>query len=431
MRVIQLILSQGLVNPVQIIHYLICMSTDSEQRVSHTADKELQDIEKKYPGFIHMKLMEGIRLSYQLQHVLPRQQADGPLRGFRVKEGEIPSALNGFLYSCLRTTKASRRSILMMLLKQFDETSHNDLATMLYLADNLAYIPYTVIDEPLFLIHHIDIMVSVVGAGILQVVKESLQLPSDYEVIFNQETQRNEYHYDEDLDDDPNSVMARLPLDMKVFVDNINTAQGCILLLVLREHLKDFYGFNEVKIEAYSPSESQKIYERPVNRKPNAKFNPKATVEILKLGDINPHNLDEDAKKDLIQKYLTFKELMNKIEKDEEEYDEDGNAIAQGPRFNAKEVQNFGMPSNRVNPTMGMQNGNYPQPSEALPAGMKPLNIRMTNIDLSSLPTNISLPDNMPSVRHHQPRHQPAQHSHSSSSHTVEPVPDSGKRAGL
>lgn len=426
MRVIQLILSQGLVNPVQIIHYLICMSTDSEQRVSHTADKELQDIEKKYPGFIHMKLMEGIRLSYQLQHVLPRQQ-DGPLRGFRVKEGEIPSALNGFLYSCLRTTKASRRSILMMLLKQFDETSHNDLATMLYLADNLAYIPYTVVDEPLFLIHHIDIMVSVVGAGILQVVKESLQLPVEYEVFFNPETQRNEYHYDEDLDDDPNSVMARLPLDMTVFVDNINTAQGCILLLVLREHLKDFYGFNEARIEGYSPSESQKIYEKNVNRKPNAKFNPKATVEILKLGDINPHNLDEDAKKDLIQKYLTFKELMNKIEKDEEEVDEDGNVIAQGPRFNAKEVQNFGMPSTRAAPSMMMQNGHYPHthPSQSLPPGVKPLNIRMTNIDLSSLPNNISLPDNMPGVRA-PPPHQPAHNSHSSSSRTADSVPEAG-----
>ena len=34
---------------------------------------------------------------------------------------------------------------------------------MLYLADNLAYIPYTVIDEPLFLIHKIDLMVSVIG----------------------------------------------------------------------------------------------------------------------------------------------------------------------------------------------------------------------------------------------------------------------------
>merc|ERR1719384_943963 len=316
LRVIQLILSQGLVHPVQIVPYLICMSTDSEQRVSHTADKELQDIEKKYPGFIHMKLMEGIRLSYQLQHVLPRQQADGPLRGFRVKEGEIPSALNGFLYSCLRTTKASRRSILMMLLKQFDETSHNDLATMLYLADNLAYIPYTVIDEPLFLIHHIDIMVSVVGAGILQAIKEMLILPPNCEVKMNPETFREEYHYDEDLDDDPASVLSRLPYDMRGFVDNINTGQGCILLLVLREHLKDFYGLNESKIEAYSPSESQKIYEKSVTRKGNAKFNPKATVEILKLGDIDPSHMDEDAKKDLIKKYLTFKELMNKIEKD-------------------------------------------------------------------------------------------------------------------
>ena len=57
----------------------------------------------------------------------------------------------------------------MNLLKQFDDTSRNSLPMMLYLADNLAYIPYTVIDEPLFLIHHIDIMVSVIGCNILQV----------------------------------------------------------------------------------------------------------------------------------------------------------------------------------------------------------------------------------------------------------------------
>ena len=90
-----------------------------------------------------------------------------------------------FLYSCLRryssvlvfnqkltppflSTKSQRRAILMNLLKQFDDTSRNSLPMMLYLADNLAYIPYTVVDEPLFLIHHIDIMVSVIGAGILQ-----------------------------------------------------------------------------------------------------------------------------------------------------------------------------------------------------------------------------------------------------------------------
>ena len=70
----------------------------------------------------------------------------------------------------LPSTKSQRRAILMNLLKQFDDTSRNSLPMMLYLADNLAYIPYTVIDEPLFLIHHIDIMVSVIGCNILQVI---------------------------------------------------------------------------------------------------------------------------------------------------------------------------------------------------------------------------------------------------------------------
>ena len=42
LKVIQLILAQGLVHPVQIVPYLICMSTDSQTAVSHTADRELQ-----------------------------------------------------------------------------------------------------------------------------------------------------------------------------------------------------------------------------------------------------------------------------------------------------------------------------------------------------------------------------------------------------
>ena len=80
----------------------------------------------------------------------------------------------------------------MNLLKQFDDTARTSLNMMLYLADTLAYIPYTVIDEPLFLIHHIDIMVSVIGSNILQSIKESLQLPVEYEVKVNPETRLEE-----------------------------------------------------------------------------------------------------------------------------------------------------------------------------------------------------------------------------------------------
>lgn len=115
------------------------------------------------------------------------------------------------------------------------------------------------------------------------------------------------------------------PYTYPIFLLNL----GCILLLILREHLKEFYGFNEVKITAYNPSEAQKIYERAVNRRGNARFNPKATVEILKQKEVDVTAMDDEGRLDLVKKYLGFKELMNKIEKDEDEYDEEGNIIPQ------------------------------------------------------------------------------------------------------
>jgi len=405
LKVIQLILGQGLVHPVQIVPYLICMSTDSEQRVSHTADRELQEIEKKYPGFIHMKLMQGIRLSYQLQKVLCGESV---LRGFREKEGELPSALNGFLYSCLRSTKQQRRAILGHLLKQFDDTLDTSLSTMLYLADNLAYIPYTVVDEPLYLIHHIDLMVSVIGTNILHTIKETLKLPEHYEIIKNPETGKEEVTYDEDLDDDEDSVFSRLPDDLIPLQKSLTVSQGILLLLVLREHLKELYAINEAKIAGYSPSESQKIYERAVNRKGNAKFKPKATVEILKHPTVPANDLDQEGKMMLIRKYLGFKELMNRIEKDDDEYDEDGNLIVQESLLNAKELQSMGMPVHSSG--MPMQNmgtrhtrqtngdaasSNLPPPElppgiQGRPESFNPV-IRIQNIPMASLPSS-SLP---------------------------------------
>ena len=68
-----------------------------------------------------MKLLQGIKLSYTLQKILQQGQRNKVVRGSRSKDGELPSALNGFLYSILKNTKAQRRGILTSLLKQFEE----------------------------------------------------------------------------------------------------------------------------------------------------------------------------------------------------------------------------------------------------------------------------------------------------------------------
>ena len=72
-----------------------------------------------------MKLLHGIKLSFKLQEILQSVQSVHSnktiVRGSRNKDGELPTALNGFLYSILKNTKAQRRGILTSLLKQFEE----------------------------------------------------------------------------------------------------------------------------------------------------------------------------------------------------------------------------------------------------------------------------------------------------------------------
>ncbi|XP_028045102.1 LOW QUALITY PROTEIN: nipped-B-like protein B [Monomorium pharaonis] len=372
LKVIQLILAQGLVHPVQIVPYLICMSTDCEKAVSHSADKQLQDIEKKYPGFIHMKSQFGIKLSYRLQEIL---QNDITVRGMRAKDGEFPGALNGFLYTILRNTKQQRRAIVLSFLKHFDETAKTSLSQMLYLADNLAYFTYQVQDEPLFIIHHIDIIISMSGTNLVQSFKEAL-LPKEGSSKhisgqlmaqpmaqpmaqlmgqpigqpmghpmeqsmghpMGQQTEQTTVmgpdgqpksgqlsvlEDEEDDEEDEESLLTRLPSDTTLLREYITASQGFLLLLTLRQHLKDLYGFSDAKIGQYSPSEAAKVYEKAVNRKNNLLFEPKATLQRLREGMTNvSQELDTNGRKKLVKEYLDFKQLMLKF--DPEEPDDDG-----------------------------------------------------------------------------------------------------------
>ena len=56
----------------------------------------------------------------------------------------------------------------------FDDSTlqHTSLAHKLYICDNLAYFPYQLYDEPLYLIHQIDIVISITGINLLQTFKE-------------------------------------------------------------------------------------------------------------------------------------------------------------------------------------------------------------------------------------------------------------------
>ena len=67
------------------------------------------------------------------------------------------------------------------------------------------------------------------------------------EARLNPETGMTELVYveEEDDDEDEEVLLGRVPVDTTVLQECITASQGCLLLLVLKQHLKDLYGISD------------------------------------------------------------------------------------------------------------------------------------------------------------------------------------------
>lgn len=328
------ILNQGLIYPIECVPYLIAMTTDIEKKIQVKSLTHLSNLQKAHPGFIHSKSIGGLNMSYRLQKIIqatekssssPSSSANNDseviVRGISDTNNEILS-LNHHLYTLLRTQRSYRRAFIQQLLKMFDDTSsyHASLGHLLYICDNLAYFPYQLIDEPLYLIHQIDMIISITGVNILNIFKENLikKKPKDgsgengvqqevkkisenddedtnkkcldmdmshicpdeelddeegedgiknqknnkndlidaYDNIDNDETQLNKIQnnskklnvYDDDEEETIESIVKNLPVDLKLFKDCMLSAQGCCLLLILKQFLKEVYSITDAYV---------------------------------------------------------------------------------------------------------------------------------------------------------------------------------------
>uniref|UniRef100_A0A0X3NT48 Nipped-B protein n=1 Tax=Schistocephalus solidus TaxID=70667 RepID=A0A0X3NT48_SCHSO len=276
----------------------------------------------------------------------------GAIRGSRNVDSDIPSALNSQLYSMLRGNRGQRRSFLNGLLALFDDSQRLSLARLVYVADNLAFFPYQCQEEPLFVIHHIDLTVSMNGSTLLQSVREALfpefkaaleaamaaqraaeaestaaavpGISDDHPAIQqqNQQTTASEgrqtraesaaatpskqslfkltasassssvlnvgreatssfnssitsLYVDEENED---AMVTRLvssgPAGFAAVRNAVHASRACLLLLNLKQYLKDVYGMTDSKVQKYSPTDSSKLWEKQLTRRSGVRFVP-------------------------------------------------------------------------------------------------------------------------------------------------------------
>ena len=204
----------------------------------------------------------------------------------------------------------TRRGLITQLLKMFDNdisTATLTLEEQLYVADNLAYFPYQVQDEPLFLVEQIDLAISVSGSTQLQQFRDLLKQHLDY--------------VDDDEGIDTNKLENKLYSASETGLTELNqclrSSKSTMLLLLLKAYLKDVYYLNDTKIIEYDNTESSKVTDRPITtRKINVKFEPKIILDTIKP----MYNSDNSQKcKQFIKEFADFKRYLLAFDADIED----------------------------------------------------------------------------------------------------------------
>jgi len=350
-NLIHIIHNGGIVHPLQLVPYLIAMSSDDDQIIRARADHVLHEIERKYHGFVSMKAKHGVTLSYQLHSVSGK-------RGFRIdnvssqqqtnnqqdNNQSTSSAANtsmveqqvgastddqyiiarlSTLYTVVSNNRQSRRAFVGSLLKHFDIPSSNIYTNtsvqleeqlnsgeiLQFICDNLIWLPYSVWDEPLYILHQLELSISSNANHSHLLFKDILMLEDDDDDEL--EEIKDEQKYAEKLNRQEQAKYQLLSYQSEIAVRELNNCLKAFYLLNWAKQIfRELFCITDAKMADYSPNEAQKVWDKQLHRK-NMDIR---TSESLMNYPIVNMTIDKDdldsSFGNLLREYQKFKKIQ-------------------------------------------------------------------------------------------------------------------------
>ncbi|KAG4926506.1 hypothetical protein JHK85_052992 [Glycine max] len=174
LKIVEVVLRQGLVHPITCVPYLIALETDPLESNSKLAHHLLMNMNEKYPAFFESRLGDGLQMSFMFmqsicgssENVDHKIQSKTSTSGKGKPEaGSLAQAKLGVsrIYKLIRGNRVSRNKFLSSIVRKFDNPRWNKLliAFLIYCTEVLALLPFISPDEPLYLIYAINRVVQV------------------------------------------------------------------------------------------------------------------------------------------------------------------------------------------------------------------------------------------------------------------------------
>ncbi|KAJ6371248.1 hypothetical protein OIU77_001700 [Salix suchowensis] len=361
LKIVEVVLRQGLVHPITCVPYLIALETDPQELNSKLAHHLLMNMNEKYPAFFESRLGDGLQLSFifmksivNISPEIPNQKLQSKTAGnFKGKPegGSLSQARLGVsrIYKLIRGNRVSRNKFMSSIVRKFDNPCRSEsvIPFLVYCTEMLALLPFTLPDEPLYLIYVINRVIQV-RAGALEANMKGLILYLSQrnarmlnENGFIQRELVEPVSHLMDMNDtiqpkpagqpdqsplrsfDLNGTVQEQPADhaalnpsvprhlkmervssgesLSISKDDVEKIQvDCLaatalqLLLRLKRHLKIVYGLNDARCQAFSPTEPPKPGE--AFSRQNIPFDTSQTCTSL-----------PSTYQDLVQRYQEFK----------------------------------------------------------------------------------------------------------------------------
>ncbi|KAL0343814.1 UNVERIFIED_CONTAM: Sister chromatid cohesion protein SCC2 [Sesamum angustifolium] len=305
LKIVEIVLRQGLVHPITCVPYLIALETDPQEVNSKLAHHLLMNMNEKYPAFCESRLGDGLQLSFIFIRTMsggnPEFSNPSQDRLFNNMKGksEVSSSMHARLgvariYKLIRGNRVSRNRFMSSVVHKFEMPTWSDsvIHFLKYCTEILALLPFTLPDEPLYLIYIINRVVQVRSGTLESSMKEFLhslqgnsQKSNGNGMIQLNETVKP--GSERTMWIDGNHRISGELQDQHLFAgdaykdQNINPmiswgshsistsdlqkiqadclAAGALqLLLKLKRHLKIVYALDDARCQAFSPNEPAK-----------------------------------------------------------------------------------------------------------------------------------------------------------------------------
>ncbi|PPD97068.1 hypothetical protein GOBAR_DD05928 [Gossypium barbadense] len=181
LKIVEVVLRQGLVHPITCVPCLIALETDPLDVNQKLAHHLLMNMNEKYPAFFESRLGDGLQLSFIFMrsisgnaHENPNEKSQSKLPGNlkgKSDAGSLTQARLGVsrIYKLIRGNRVARNKFMSSIVRKFDTPIWNDsvIPFLMYCTETLALLPFSSPDEPLYLIYTINRVIQV-RAGALE-----------------------------------------------------------------------------------------------------------------------------------------------------------------------------------------------------------------------------------------------------------------------